>query len=286
MIDSELIMKIDFSQVSYEEFEFLVEDLLEVKGFTIVSRPARGSDRGKDIIAVRDTKDDMGVIGRERYLVECKHFKKASVKEADIGNWQSKMQVHQANRYLLVTSSLVSETVKDQLAALTADNGDNRSAIFWARSDLQELLLRHSDVKNKYFFSWEEEAEIAANYLGNHHFSAHRGAILWTSNVTAVFGNDGYSSNISGDSEATQRTRKEVEGLKQKLLQLGTEELAFELSPDGYSWVVLVKSDNAKELNDLVWDCYPSGSSSNNSQYEEAAKRLRSYWDTPFKELS
>jgi len=67
-------MQIDFSQIDYEDLEFLTSDLLRYQGFTIESPPARGPDQGKDLIAVRSVTDDIGFTDTERCLVECKHF--------------------------------------------------------------------------------------------------------------------------------------------------------------------------------------------------------------------
>ncbi|WDD96777.1 MULTISPECIES: restriction endonuclease [Thalassomonas] len=280
-------MKIDFSQISYEDLESIAEDLLVLKGFTISSRSARGPDRGKDIIAVRDTTDDMGIVEREVYLVECKHFSLSgrSVRETDIGNWYAKMQIHGANKYLLITSSTVSETVKDQLAAMTKAPADVRKAAFWNKSDLIELLQQHEKVRNKYFFSWESEADAAANYLYNHHFSAHRGAICWCPGITVIFGNDGYDPEDGEPfNDANQRSRDEVVQLRRQLEARGLDELAFGKSQSGYTWVILVRHDDTEELHKLVWTCYPTGSSNNQAQHNQTFVHLHSYWHFPHKE--
>ena len=51
--------------------------------------------------------------------------------------------------------------------------------------------------------------------------------------IIAVFGSDDYSSN--------SRSRKEVDRFRQSLLETGNEELGFSLSPDGETWVLLIK---------------------------------------------
>src|ERR1043166_4860307 len=106
-------MHADFDLLSPEDFEFLCEDLLRAKSLTIKARPARGPDAGKDILAVRDVTDDIGLSYRERWLVECKHLSRSgrSVTEKDLGNVELRMKLHQSNRYLLISSTTVSETV-------------------------------------------------------------------------------------------------------------------------------------------------------------------------------
>jgi hypothetical protein len=133
--------------------------------------------------------------------------------------------------------------------------------------------------------AWNIEACRAAQYLHNHHFSAHRGAILWYSNVVAIFGNDGFSLAPQDNRpavEAQQRTQAEVAGVRKELAGLGIEELGFGTDHHGYSWVLLAKTSDVRELNDLVWKHYPSGGSNNRHQQIEAFDRLWSYWSKPF----
>jgi len=65
----------------------------------------------------------------------------------------------------------------------------------------------------------------------------HRAAFCLDSSVDnliiAVLGNEGYSSN--------SQARQEVESFRQGLLESGNDELGFSLSPDGETWVLLMK---------------------------------------------
>jgi len=189
-------MNVGLDSISPEDFEFLCEDLLRAKAFTIESRPARGPDGGKDMLAVRDVTDDMGLVHRERWLVECKHFAgtNRSVTEKDIGNIELRMKRHHANRYLLISSGAVGETVKSQLHALSRDETSPRMAIFWVKSDLVRFLNEFPSIQKRYFATWDDEAKEAAVLLHTHYFVAHRGSILWRPGVTAIFGNDGFAS--------------------------------------------------------------------------------------------
>lgn len=144
---------LDFTHLSPEEFELLCEDILRSLGFTIESRPARGPDKGKDIIATRYVTDLIGNVEEERYLVECKHFSKSgkSVQGSDIGNFQAKISLHHANRYLLITTTIPSETVKDHLSAISRDPTNSYKAGFWARHDLSRMLEEYPLICDRYF---------------------------------------------------------------------------------------------------------------------------------------
>ena len=133
--------------------------------------------------------------------------------------------------------------------------------------------------------SWWLEACRAAEYMYAHHFPAHRGAVLWCPNVTAIFGNDGHDPDDGRQlTEGNLRARAEVERLRRKLVEAELEELAFGKSKGGYTWTVLVNSGDAYRLFELVWQCYPPGSSNNPWEKGTAFSRLTGYLNSPIKE--
>lgn len=244
-------MNIKFEAISPEEFEFLIEEILVAKSFTIISRPARGPDQGSDLIAERHVTDDMGVANREIWLVECKHNATSgkSVKEADIGNFELKMKQHNANRYLLATTTAVSVTVKNQIQALSNDNSSNRKAIFWQNKDLCRLAEEYKSIFRRYQ-PWLEEAEKLCEHIRNDHrlFSSHRGVMPWK-DILVVYGNDGYDPvPEEGISKYVKRTRRQVEILQQGFDKMNIKQLAFGKSKDGATWVILVESTDIKML--------------------------------------
>ena len=267
------LMKIDFNELEPESLEFLTADLLREEGFAIESAPGRGPDHGKDLMAVRHVPDDIGVVQEYRLLVECKHLSKSgkSVREADIGNFEAKMKQHRATHYLLVTTTIASETVKNQLEAVSNDTSSPRKATYWGKDELTGRIQKYQDVLEKYFRSWQREAAEAVDYVHSHLHEAHRGAILWCPGVTAIFGNDNHKD---------ERSRAGLQRLQDKLVE--SEMLANHT--DGYSWVVLVRSDETMSLFNLVWDCcsvkdHPAYS----HQLNEAHAKVWSYFRTPHK---
>jgi hypothetical protein len=227
----------------------------------------------------------MGIVHRERWLVECKHLGQSnrSVVEGDIGNVELRMKRHNANRYLLVTSTIVSETVKEQLKALSEDQSSPRMATFWAKNDLLKWLSDFPEVRDRFLVSWENEAREAALLLNNHYFQAHRGAILWRPGITAIFGNDGYAPVGHEPDESTHRAQNEVKAIRALLKERRTQEIAFNTTPDGYSWVILADTTEARSWDDLIWTCYPPGGSSNIHQKNEAMGLLWKFMSTPVK---
>jgi hypothetical protein len=157
--------------------------------------------------------------------------------------------------------------------------------------DIVGLLENYPDIIAKHYpwyhtIDWHAEASAAARYLWKHHFPAHRGAILWCPNVTAVFGNDGYDTKQNKPDETADddRAKQEVELLRMKLQELRIQELGFGVDEGGYTWVVLVDSPKARELNELIWTCYPIGGLKLKIEKDTAWKSLHTYWSFPLRE--
>lgn len=138
---------------SGEEFELFCEDLLKAKGFRIISRPSRGPDGGKDIKASLTYTDKLGLNVDLLVLVECKHFAKSdrSVRESDVGNIIERTLMHNCNRYLLITSTVASTSVVNQLEGISLNPAIQIYATFWAKNNLDEMLMEFPELKKRYF---------------------------------------------------------------------------------------------------------------------------------------
>lgn len=281
-------MKIDLTEITSEDFEFLIEDILIKKGFSIISRPSRGPDLGKDIIVERYVQDDMKNTFFERYLVECKHFavSKKSVRENDLKNIVERIKLHKANRYLIATSTVISEVVNNQLKAISSDESTTYKCAFWTKNDILETLKNHPEIAKKYFeiLDWKKVTQELADQLQKHHFEAHRGAILYIKNITAVFGNDGYKSSKAKErKKINEPVLLEIENLRKLMKKRNEKEIAFGLSRDQFSWVMLVESNKTSEYNKVIWECIDIDASLKKTQFDVAYRQIWSFQKSPFK---
>jgi hypothetical protein len=123
---------------------------------------------------------------------------------------------------------------------------------------------------------WSAEATHAAQYLHQHHFEAHRGAILWCPQVSAIFANDG--KKLENDY---------VSLLKDEISTRGLTILGTGMMDDEYTWAMLVNSEDARALHDLIWECFfrvfPDAAAYVSIQKDIALSRLHSYWRVPHK---
>jgi hypothetical protein len=96
-------------------------------------------------------------------------------------------------------------------------------------------------------------------------FEAHRGAIPTPFHgILAAFGNDGYTQD--------ERTRAEVERVRELLKAEGIEELGFGVdAEESYTWVLLAKTDDVDLLNRIVWTAHRETWGGDNPVQEQIA---------------
>ncbi len=270
-----------FKKILPEDFEFLIEDILKLKGFTITSRPGRGPDQSRDMIAERLITNDMRISSREVWLVQCKHLaassKSKSVLESDIPNFQAKAMQHKANRFLLATTTVVSETVKDIFNVINNDEKSGLKCAFFNQYDLKDYIKLYPELYNKYFNPdnqpLEEKAKSLLRFLYHHYFEVHRGAILYDSNITAIFGNDGYNNTY---------TMQSIKSLRRLLKREGVHEINM-IKPEGTgSWCMFIQSNNARYYHEKIWELYPADKDWKAREMQGNFARLWTHWDTPF----
>src|SRR5438105_14836299 len=61
--------------------------------------------------------------------------------------------------------------------------------------------------------------------------------------VIGIFGNDNYLSDT--------RARREVELVRARIGDAGAQEVGFGLSPDGFSWAILVRADGQRYQTEI-----------------------------------
>jgi len=94
----------------------------------------------------------------------------------------------------------------------------------------------------------KEAANLAQIYSSDHRLHAiHRGAQKLNSEEVMIFGNDGYSDS---------RTKECVKLVRQGLAAFGLPEVAFALSEDEGTWVLIVRTEEEGLMSALVWDSF------------------------------
>jgi hypothetical protein len=160
-----------------EQFEDLCEDLFKAMGYNDPppERSGRGPDRGRDLIVTEHRGSDiLGAPRRFRWLVECKTFAKSnkSVQPQDIGSIVEKLLIHNADGYLLVTTTIPSTMVESYITAIDRDERLGFEATYWAKPRLTEELLKHRHICEKYFGPPPPEVAVLTHWSKHNPFLA------------------------------------------------------------------------------------------------------------------
>jgi hypothetical protein len=80
-----------------------------------------------------------------------------------------------------------------------------------------------------------------------------------------------------------QNVEVEIKNLREYIQSNNDKELGFGLSIDEYTWVILISTNNAREYNDIIWECLDLDVSLKKYQSKIAHSRIWSFLDTPYK---
>lgn len=132
-------MKNPFIDLNSEDWEYFAEDVLYHLGYEINIRPSLGTDEGKDLIVIK-----AGI----RYLVSCKHYKKA-VGVADDIDIRDRLEMHQCQGFIPFYSSSITSGLQKKFIALKKNNYD---VIELDRSKILDVIpTMMGFVLSKYF---------------------------------------------------------------------------------------------------------------------------------------
>jgi energy-coupling factor transporter ATP-binding protein EcfA2 len=159
----------DFAALDGETFEELCEDLFKAMGFVDPppERSGRGPDGGRDLIVVEHRKSGVSGVSRPfRWLVQCKNPAESnrSVRPQDAGPILDKLSRHEANGYLLVTSTIPSSDLEADIMAIDRDVRYPVEATYWARPRLIDEVRKQRNVYEKYFGSANRDVVRSAHW--------------------------------------------------------------------------------------------------------------------------
>lgn len=154
--------------VNGEDFELLCRDVLESYDALIVSEPTRGPDQKKDLVIEITSNDALGNSEKTKYLVQCKHKAHGgrSVLESEIGDFRSACLLHKTEGYFLITSTIASVTVANNLNA--EKESGSLKVIIWDGKKLEgkiESSPSSSQIIEKY--NLKENLEIQFSEMRN-----------------------------------------------------------------------------------------------------------------------
>lgn len=137
-----------------ELFELFVEAMLKELGFRILVRPARGPDGGRDLIVEQILRDGLGTDRTERILVQCKHYAHGGRAVSTVGDFREALIRNSCHRYLLVTSTTVTENLRRTFEAFNQNaRFPGERADYWTGTDVMKAVKENPHLYELFFQS-------------------------------------------------------------------------------------------------------------------------------------
>jgi HJR/Mrr/RecB family endonuclease len=137
---------IQYSQLTPQDFEKLVADLLVELGFS-VEVMLRTRDRGFDLVATYETRDPFGVTGKQKWLVEAKLYRNSRVSVSVLRELLGVLSIEQASMGLIVTNGNLTSEARHFLQAV--DRGNRLRLI--DGTELTSLIARYPGLVERHF---------------------------------------------------------------------------------------------------------------------------------------
>lgn len=142
-----LNIKVDWSTISYSDFESFCRELLEKMGFRNVRNvgKAEAADGGRDIEAIEYINTLVGVESR-KWIFQCKHLK-SSIRKKDLFGIRNILEQYNANAFgLLSTGDLTPDTI-DYLDSIKSQKV---GIMYWNGEIIETELEKHPELIHKY----------------------------------------------------------------------------------------------------------------------------------------
>jgi len=136
--------RLSFNLMSAAKFEEFCYDLLDELGFVNLDwRKGTGkktspSDSGRDIVAHLERTDVDRTRRREKWFVDCKHYRKG-VPAKELQNLLAWAEAKRPDVALFIVSNFLSNSAKDYLEAYTRNNHPPFEIKYWERPTLESM---------------------------------------------------------------------------------------------------------------------------------------------------
>lgn len=149
----------DFHQLSPNDFEILVRDLLQAHWKVTVESFKTGRDGGIDL---------RYALAGPKVIVQVKHFARTGLAGLlrEMTKEARKVQALKPDRYVVVTSVPMSAANKDDLVRIVGPMFLNSTDVF-GREDLNNLLGLHAEIEDRHYKLWLASRAVLDRVLHN-----------------------------------------------------------------------------------------------------------------------
>lgn len=149
-------MNIDWNRISPDRFEQLCTDIISNEGFYNIRRMGGSGDRGRDILAQKQTQLFFGSKETQNWIVQCKRLVKTNLSIDELSSELNKVRMHQIDYYLIILSNTLKPNLVDWIDGIRKDY---HFKIIINDIDWLESQLKREPSLYKYYFENNERNE-------------------------------------------------------------------------------------------------------------------------------
>ncbi|UVD80067.1 restriction endonuclease [Myroides albus] len=157
-------MNIDWNKISPERFEQLCTEIIRNEGFYNIRRMGGSGDRGRDIIAQKQTQLFFGSNEIQNWIIQCKRLVKSNLTIDDLSSELNKVRMHKVDYYLLILSNTLKSNLVDWIDGVRKDYSFK---ILINDIDWLENQLRREPSLYKYYFENISRNEVIYSIKNN-----------------------------------------------------------------------------------------------------------------------
>ena len=149
-------MTIDWNRISPDRFEQLCTDIIRSEGFYNIRRMGGSGDRGRDILAQKQTQLFFGSKETQKWIVQCKRLVKTNLSIDDLSSELNKVRMHRIDYYLVILSNTLKPSLVDWIEGIRKDY---TFKIIINDIDWLESQLKREPSLYKYYFENNQRNE-------------------------------------------------------------------------------------------------------------------------------
>ena len=155
---------IDWNKISPERFEQLCSDIIESEGFYNIHRMGGSGDRGRDIIAQKESHLLFGSREIQNWIIQCKRYTTTNLTIDNISSELNKVRIHNPNYYLVILSNTLNPNVHDWLEGVKTQY--LFKILIFDIGWLEKQLNRQPSLYKRYFENDEKRESYHDTYKG------------------------------------------------------------------------------------------------------------------------
>jgi len=179
-------MTIDWNKLSPDRFEQLCSEIIESEGFYNIRRMGGSGDRGRDIIAQRESQLLYGAKEIQNWIIQCKRYINTNLTIDDISSELNKVRMHNPDYYLIMLSNTLKPNVYDWLEGVKPQY-PFKILVFdvdWLEKQLnrQTILIKRyfeNQEKRDSHYSIRNSTDLQVYTAGKMPSEAIRNALTW-----------------------------------------------------------------------------------------------------------